>query len=236
MSVSILRYFVCCVMIALLPPTLLSQELPGQTAAGQPGGAILHTQGGVWVNGAEARDSSAVFPGDLIETKTGFSANLILEGSTVVIGSESITKFQGDYLELDHGTVSVGTSRSFRVRVNCLGVVPVLNQWTQYEVADVSRSIDVAAHKDDVNVEHEGGRKKASAASGATQQASVHEGERHSYDETEICGAPAIAQPGSPLSPKWIALEAGGGAAILCLLVCGGHGGGEKKNISQSSP
>ncbi len=90
----------------------------------------------------------------------GFNANLVLDGSTILLGPESVAKFQGDYLELDHGSVSVGTSKGFRVEVNCIRVVPVRNEWTQYEVSDVSGTVQVAARKDDVNVEHEGGHGK----------------------------------------------------------------------------
>jgi len=45
-----------------------------------------------------------------------FSANLALDGSTVLIQAESVAKFQGDLLVLDHGSVSVGTSKTFKVR------------------------------------------------------------------------------------------------------------------------
>ena len=219
-------------MIVVVPRTMLGQDLP----TGQPAGAILHTQGGVLVNGAEARDSSALFPGDVVETKTGFSANLSIEGSTVVIGPESVTKFQSDYLELDHGSVSVGTSRSFQVHVNCVKVVPVLKEWTQYETTYVSSRVDVAAKKDDVNVEHEMARKKSGPAGETSQQASVHQGEQHSYDTAGICGVPGVANAAG-FNTKWMAIGGAGAAGIvLCILVCSGSGGGEKKNISQSSP
>ena len=240
MSVSILRYLMCWAMIVVVPRTLLGQGVPIQapaapTTSGQSSGAILHAQGGVWVNGSEARDSLAILPGDLIETKTGFSANLSLDGSIVFIGPESIAKFESDYIELDHGKVLVATSKVYKVYVNCIRVVPVLAEWTNYEVADVSRSIDVAAHKDDVNVEHDMAHKKASDVQGG-ERASVHEGEQHSYDETGICGAPDIAKAGG-LNTKWIAGGAGGGALLLCALVCGfSSGGGKKEQVSPSSP
>jgi hypothetical protein len=76
----------------------------GQTGLGQTGAAILHTQWGVWVNGYEARDSSAVFAGDVLETRPAPSANLSLDGSSVLIGPESVAKLQTNLLELDHRT------------------------------------------------------------------------------------------------------------------------------------
>jgi hypothetical protein len=230
-----------------------SQSLPGQTPPGptgqgqsdqnqsdqshsdqgQTGGAILHAQGGVWINGYEARDSSAVFPGDLLETKPGAAANLNLDGSTVLIQPESVVKLQTNLLELDHGSVSVGTSKSFKVRVHCMTVVPVLNEWTQYEVNNLNGNVQVAARKDDVYVERKRDDKKPSIESETSHGTTVHETEQKSFNESEICGAPAQpVGPTSGLNPKWIAVGGAAGTGILvCILVCGG-----KKPISSSTP
>jgi hypothetical protein len=230
MRVPIVRSCLCWAISAILPLSLMGQALPEK-----PGGAILHTQGGGWVNGYEAHDSSAVFPGDVIETKPDSSANLSLDGSTVLIAPESVSKFQADLLELDHGGVSVVTSKSFKVRVNCILVIPVLNEWTQYVVTDVNRTVQVAARKLDVNVEHERGHgKEAPEPQPSQQRASVHEGEQKSYDESEVCG-PA-ARPASALagiSPKWIAAGAAGAGILIWLLI---HGGNPKTPASPSQP
>src|SRR5215471_13068639 len=230
MGVSIPRCFLCCVLAVILPASLMGQALPEQAA-----GAILHTQGGVWVNGYEARDSSAVFAGDVIETKAGATANLTLAGTTVLMSPESVGKFQTELLELDHGSVSVGTSTGFKVRVNCVLVVPVVQEWTQYIVTDLNGTIQVSANKKDVNVDHEAGRGKPVAENQDSQHASVHEGEQKSFDESGICGAPA--RPTSPLngiSPKWIAAGAAGAGVLVFILI---HGGGSPNSpVSPSTP
>ncbi len=216
----------CWILLAVVPPVL----------QGQAPGAILHTEGGVWVNGYEAHDSTAIFSGDLIESKPGFAANLALDGSEVQIQAETVAKFQGDLLVLDHGSVAVSTSRSFRVRVNCITVTPVQNEWTQYEVTDVNGSVRVAARKLDVNVSRESKDKKPSPENAATNSGTVHESEEKTFDESAVCGAAAApAHPLSSLNPKWIAAAAGGGGGILiCVLLCSGGGG--KHNLSQSTP
>jgi hypothetical protein len=232
---------VCWAMVLAVPVSSL-----GQTPS-----AILRTQGGVWVNGYEARDSSAIFAGDLLETKPGFSASLTLDGSTVLIQQETVAKFQGDLLVLDHGGVSVGTSKGFKVKVKCITVVPVLNEWTQYDVTDVNGNVQVSALKSDVNVEQAVGERKASASASAptslppaasappqeSHGATVHETEQKNFRESEMCGPPAPPIEGtSSLNPKWIAIGAGGAAGILlCILVCSGHSGG-KPSMSQSAP
>lgn len=218
-------------MLVIVPVSLL-----GQTGQGQTGAAILHTQGGVWINGYEARDSSAVFPGDLLETKPGSSANLSLDGSTVLIQPESVAKLQTDLLELDHGSVLVGTSKSFKVRVNCLTVVPVLNEWTQYEVNNLNGNVQVVARKDDVKVEREMDRRKPSPETEASHGSTVHETEQKSFDLSEICGAPARpAGAGKIVDPKWIVAGAAGAGLLLCVLLCGGGSSGGKP-LSSSAP
>lgn len=243
MSVSITRCFLCWAMMVIIPVSLLGQtpsQAPGQSSpeslpatsssasdsSTPAASAILHTQGGVWVNDYEAHDSTSIFSGDLIETKPGFSATLNLEGSEVLIQPESVLKFQGDDLVLDHGSVAVGTSRSFKVKVNCLTVVPVVNEWTQYEVTDVSGTVHVAARKNDVNVRREGIKAKPTLENTNEQSGSVKEGEQKSYEETDLCGAPP--QPTSPtraLNPKWFEIGGGiaGGGILLCVLLCRGN-------------
>ena len=202
-------------------------QAPGPPLQGTAA-AVLHTQGGVWINGSEARDSTAVFPGDLIETKPGFAATLNLEGSEVLLAPEAVAKFNGDSLALDHGSISVGSSRNFKVQVNCITVVPAASVWTQFEVSDLNGTVQVAARKADVNVQ--GGRTTPgqTGSSGGT----VHEGEQKSFDEAEMCGKPA--QPASPargISPIWIA---GGAAGIGVLIWILAHGTGSP--TSPSSP
>ncbi|HTW31158.1 MAG TPA: hypothetical protein VMD76_05740 [Candidatus Sulfotelmatobacter sp.] len=210
--------------------SLLAQDLPAHA-----GGAILHTQGGVWVNGSEAHDASAIFEGDVVETKPGSAANLSLEGTTVLLSPESVAKFEGDLLELDHGSVSVVTSKGFKVRVNCIRVIPVVNNWTEYVVSDLSGSVDVSAKKNDVNVEHEHGRGKPSPETEISQRASVHEGQQKSYDESEICGALKPTNASWSVSPKWIAAGAGG-AGLLLLLLLHGSGSSNGQPISNATP
>ena len=186
------------------------------------------------MNGYEARDSSAIFAGDLLETKVGFSANLSLEGTTILIQEESVAKLQDDVLVLDHGSVAVGTSKSFKVRVKCITVVPVLNDWTQYEVTDINGTVKVAARKNDVRVEPGSSHEKTSPETESSHDGTVHEGEQRNYKESEACGAPA--QPtgaGSSINPKWIGVGAAGAGLLIWILV---HGGGGSTPISASQP
>ncbi len=138
-----------------------------------------------------------------------------------MIQPESVATLQSNMLVLDHGSVFVGTSKSFKVRVNCITVVPVVNDWTQYEVTDLNGNVQVAARKDDVKVEQETDHRKPSPQTEASHGATVHEGEQKSFDESEICGAPPRPTgAGSSMNPKWIAAGAAGAGLLICVLLC----------------
>lgn len=234
-----LRCFLCWAMIVIIPASLLGQNAQTPAEKTPPDRAdtpvaILHTQGGVAVNGYEATDSSALFTGDLMETKPGFSATLNLEGTTAQLQEETVAKLQDDVLVLDHGGVSVGTSKSFKVRVNCITVTPVLNEWTQYEVTDLNGTVQVNARKGDVRVEMGLNREKVPPPPQTSNNATVREGEQAKYRESEACAA-AARPPGasSSLNPKWIAVGAGGAGVLIWVLI---HGGGGKTPLSASQP
>jgi len=224
-GVPALRKVVCWVMVVLCPLSL---------AAADQGSAMLHSEGGVWVNGSEVTGSIAVFSGDLIETKPGFAANLDAEGSSVLIQPESIVKFQGMLVSLEHGSVAVGTSTKMAVQVKCIKVEPVSSERTQYEVADLSGTVQIAARKNDVSISQSGGAGKTASESGAAQSEIVHEGEQATRDEAKVCGtAPQPENPGNALNSKWLKIGAGvaGGGLLLCLLLCKGA-----SPISPSAP
>ena len=207
--------------------------VPLSLSAADTNAAILRSKGGVWVNGAEVPDSTAVFPGASLETKPGFVASLEADGSSVLVQPESIIKFNGDSITLEHGSVFVATSTLLSVHVDCLRIVPASVSWTQYEVTDVNGTVLVAARKSDVNLEQGVSLHKPSLAGTSSQSGTVHEGEETTRNVSQVCGtAKAPSRVGSGVNTKWI--EVGGGAAAgviaICLLLCRG------KNPPKLSP
>lgn len=210
-----MRAFACWTIMLLCPLSL---------SAADQRSAVVHSQGGVWLNGSEVSGTIAVMSGDLLETKPGFAANLDAEGSSILIQPESIIKFQGTFLSLEHGSVAVGTSTEMGVQIKCLKVEPVSLERTQYEVTDLSGTVQVAARRNDVNISVSG-TGKAASASAPGQSAIVHEGEQTTRDESVVCGTPPPQQPesaGNTLNSKWLKIggAAAGGGLLLCLLLC----------------
>ena len=188
---STLNRRVCWAMIVFFPLSLVATD---------SGPAILHSKGGVWVNGSEAHDSTAILAGDLLETKSGAVASLDADGSSILIQSESVVKYNGDSLTLEHGSVSVGTGKAMSVHVDCIRVVPVSNDWTQYDVTAVSGKVQVAARKLDVNILYATSTRKPSPETAEAQSATVHEGQQATRDEAEACGTGK--KPGAAATPS----------------------------------
>jgi hypothetical protein len=210
---------VCISMAVTLPVSLAADE----TAA-----AILRSSGsGVLVNRNPAPTSIALFPNDLVETPQNGVARIELSGSTADITADTVVQFQGDELILDHGSVSVSTTRGMRVRVGCLTVTPVnLSQWTQYNVSDVDGKVTVNAAKSDVYIDSRA--KKAQEAKNPSRSTRdiVRESEQKSREEK--CGAVYMRGDNVPglgalLNSMWAQIIAGGAVgAVACLGLCHG--------------
>jgi hypothetical protein len=208
---------VCISMAVILPVSLAADE----TAA-----AILRSSGsGVLVNRNPAPTSIALFPNDLVETPQNAVARIELSGSAADINADTVVQFQGDELVLDHGSVSVSTTRGMRVRVGCLTVTPVnLSQWTQYNVSDVDGKVTVNAAKSDVYIDSR--TKKAQEAKNPSRSTRdiVRESEQKSREEK--CGAVYMRGDNVPglgalMNSMWAKIVAGGAVgAVACLGLC----------------
>ena len=173
---------------------LLAFALPSSLAAQDSGRAILRSEKGVLLNGNPALVSNAIFSDDLIQTQKEQIAKIDADGSTVTIQPETIIQFEGNELVLDHGTLQVNTSRQVRVRVNCITIVPVTTEWTQYDVTDVDGRVTVAAIKNDVKIQEHGPVPRHAKQGDGSNDMTVHQGEQKTRDEH--CG-PAERVPTS---------------------------------------
>jgi hypothetical protein len=126
--------------------------LAGETAA-----AMLYTNGSAWVNGSEVPKSVAVFSGDLLQTRPDSTASIQSNGSNVMVLADSLVKFEGPAVEIEHGAVRVTTSRSLAARAGDVTVTPASNTWTDFQVTDVDGRVQIAANKGDLTVQDDKG-------------------------------------------------------------------------------
>src|SRR6266478_4616585 len=144
MSVSGLRNIACWMMITLVPVSLWAAE---------PSPAMLYARGAAWINGGAVPRTSAVFPGDLVQTRSDSVASINASGSNVVVLADSLVKFEGPAVALEHGSLKVATSRGLSTHTGDITVAPASNGWTEFEVKQVSDdSVTVIAQKGDVTV------------------------------------------------------------------------------------
>ena len=212
-----LRKLACRVMIVILPTLLMAQDSAQ---------AILHNDGGVLVNGTPASDSSAIFLHDLVQTQQGNGAKIDADGSTVTVQPDTIVKFEGDELVLDHGGLQLNTSRGMRVRVSCMTVIPLTQEWTRYDVTEVDGKMMVVARQNDVKIHYEGAAARRSKQAGFSD-VTIHQGEQGTREEG--CGAPAKPAAVAPaaaqaiLDNPWV-IGAGTVAigALTCWALCRG--------------
>jgi len=186
---------------------------------------MLRSNGGILVNKNPAPASVALFHDDLIETQKDSSARIEATGSTADISPETVVQFEGDELVLEHGSVSVNTSRGLRVRVGCLTVTPVNADWTHYDVTDLDGRVTVSALKNDVYLESRSANPRDASLpakpSAHSDRMIVREGEQKSREEK--CGAAPIKESGrfagrgAILNSPW---AIGTGLAGIGVLTC----------------
>jgi hypothetical protein len=149
MSQSAFRSAVCCLLAILFPAQVM---LAGETAS-----AMLYTNGAAWLNGSEVPKSAAVFVGDMLQTRPDSTASIQSNGSNVMVLADSLVKFEGPAVELEHGSVRVTTSRGLAARAGDVTVKPASNSWTEFQVTDVDGRVQIAANKGDVTVQDDKG-------------------------------------------------------------------------------
>ena len=131
--------------------TLLLVLLPASLLAVNPA-AMAYTKGAVLLNGVPAPESSAVFSGDRLTTGKSSAANLVLNGSSVVVDPESTVLYEGNSFVLQGGGASVMTSKSMAARHGHVSVVPAAAVETDYRVVQVQNNLVVTAELGAVKV------------------------------------------------------------------------------------
>jgi len=148
MAKSALTSAMCCFLAVTFP----LQMFGGETAS-----AMLYTIGSAWVNGSEVPKTVAMFAGDLLQTRADSTASIQSNGSNVTVMADSLVKFEGPSVEIEHGGVRVTTSRGMAARAGDVTVKPAANTWTEFQVVDVDGRVQIAANKGDVTVQDDQG-------------------------------------------------------------------------------
>jgi hypothetical protein len=181
----------------LVPVQLLGQE----SASG-----MVYANGSASVNGTEIPKSVVVFPGDKLETKADASATIGTNGSSVMVFSDSLVKYEGTSVEVDRGSVRVNTSSGFEAYACQVKARPVDNSATQYQFTHNDGHVTVIATKGDVFVDDRHGSQTDQRSKTDQESKRVKEGEQATRDDG--C---AVAARKSPKRRPGAATAAGSG-------------------------
>jgi len=208
MGKSACRKMVSCVLLFLFPCSMLAADTNA---------AMLYTSGAAWVNGAHVpRASSSIFSGDLLQTRSDSVANINEPGSSITVLSDSLVTFQGSSVMIEHGGVTVSTSRGVATTAGDVKVMPASNSWTEFNVIDTDGTVRIAARKGDLTIND--GKETFTLAQGqeTTRDESASDDSKDSKKKNRkrAAGATPGATGGVLNSPVAIGV---GGAAIIGL-------------------
>jgi hypothetical protein len=207
MGRSTFRGMVSCVLLLIVPASLFAAD---------SGAAMLYADGAAWLNGSHVPNSSAIFAGDLVQTRSDSAANIHASGSSITVLGDSLVQFEGVSLKVEHGGVSVSTSKGIATTAGDVRVAPVSNAWTEFNVTDVDGTVRIAARKGDLTITDDNGTVTLAQGQEATRdeqsQQTDQSDNKKKNNKKRAAGAAPAAGGGMLNSPVAIGL---GSAAIV---------------------
>src|SRR5580704_4028452 len=162
MSVTTLRNAFCWILILIVPASMFAAD-----------SAMLYARGTAWLNGSGVPKTSVVFSGDLVQTKPDSVANINAAGSSVIILPDSLVKFEGAAVSIEHGSVTVATSKGMTTRAGDVTVSPTSNALTEFDMSDLNGTVQIVARKGDLSV------------SDGSQTSTLAQGEQTTRDDSQ---------------------------------------------------
>jgi hypothetical protein len=71
--------------------------------------------------------------------------------------ADSLVKFQGAAVEIEHGAVRISTAHGLATQAGEVTVKPAGNSWTEFQVTDVDGQVQIMATKGDLTVQDQQG-------------------------------------------------------------------------------
>jgi hypothetical protein len=180
-----------CMMIMIFPAALFAAEQPA---------AMLYSHGTALLNGNSIARSSAIFTGDLVQTNADSVANINAVGSSILVLNDSLVQYEDGSLKLEHGGLTVSTSKLVRARAGDVTVSPTAGVWTEFEVRDVDGTVKIAARKGDLTISDNTGTTTLAQGQETTRDESQSQDDsqaRKGRKKKKGAGPAAAAAPGA---------------------------------------
>ena len=210
MGMRAFRSMVSCVLLLIVPVTLLAAD---------SGAAMLYADGAAWLNGSHVPKSSAIFSGDLVQTRSDSAADIQAPGSTITVLGDSLVKFEGASLDIQHGGLSISTSKGIFATAGSVRVSPASNSWTEFNVIDAGGTVRIAARKGDLMVTDDNGTTTLQQGQETTRDDQSSQADNKKKDKKRATGAAPAATGGVFSSTAAVAVGAGaiGGLTVWVL-------------------
>jgi hypothetical protein len=195
-----------CMMVVFVPGALFAADQPA---------AMLYSHGAAFLNGNSIARSSAIFPGDLVKTNADSVANINATGSTVLVLNDSLVQYEESTVKLEHGGVTISTSKLLATRAGDVTVSPAASVWTEFEVKDVDGKVQIAARKGDLIISDVTGTTALAQGQQTTREESQSQGDSQSQNDDKkkkkggAAGPASAAEGGILNSPVAIGIGAG---------------------------
>jgi len=189
-------------LVLILPVALFAADRPA---------AMLYSHGTALLNGHSIARSSAIFFGDLVQTNADSAANINASGSIVLVLNDSMVQYQDQAVKLEHGGITISTSKLLATRAGDITVSPAASVWTEFEVRDVDGTVHIAARKGNLTISDETGTTTLAQGEQTTREESEPQTDKKKRKKG-AAAAPAAAEGGVFNSPIAVGI---GGAAIL---------------------
>jgi hypothetical protein len=201
-----------CMMVVIFPTALFAADQPA---------AMLYSHGTALLNGDSIARSSAIFSGDLVQTNADSAANINAAGSIVLVLNDSLVQYEGSTVKLEHGGVTISTSKSMATRAGDVTVSPAASVWTEFEVRDVDGTVQIAARKGDLTISDDTGTTTLAQGQQTTRDDSQSQNDdKKKKKKRRAAGAIPAAKGGILDSPVAIGIGAGaiaGGTAWILI-------------------
>jgi len=195
-----------CLMVMIFPAALFAADQPA---------AMLYSHGTALLNGNSIARSSAIFSGDLVQTNSDSVANINATGSSVLVLNDSLIQYEGSTVTLEHGGITISTSKSLATRAGDVTVSPTASVWTEFEVRDVDGRVQIAARKGELTVSDGSGTTTLAQGQQTTRDESQSEtdnktdNQKRKKREKRVAGAVPGAAEGIFNTPAAIGIAGG---------------------------
>jgi hypothetical protein len=205
MGMAAFRKLVSCVLVLMVPGSLIAVD---------SGTAMLYADGAAWLNGSHVPKSSAIFAGDLVQTRSDSAANIHAPGSSVTVLGDSLVQFEGASLKVEHGGVSVSTSKGLATTAGEVRVAPASNTWTEFNVMDTDGTVRIAARKGDLTITDDRGTVTLAQGQETTRDEQTDNSKKKEKEKDKKRAAGASPAAGGGLLDSPVAVGVGAAAIV----------------------